>query len=83
MSDDMIFVCIFYGIPVLAALAFIFCFIAYKKECKKASGEPEKADSEKLKILKTARTVLGIISAVFLSIAIILSGLFFLFITNM
>lgn len=78
-----IIIFLIFAIPVLALLAFGILFFIYRKRKKEAGADISEAEREKLKSLKTYVLVTGVTAAVFVSVIIILGGLFFLFMTNM
>lgn len=72
-----------FAIPVAVSLFFIVSLIIYKVEKKKMSSDVNEKDSAKLKNLRTAVSVSGIISAVLITILVLLAVLFYLFMKNM
>lgn len=74
---------IFYLVPISISLFFVVTLILYLSKKKKLKESCTDEDAEKLKTLKTAFTVSGIIFAVMVGVVIVLSILFLLFMAHM
>lgn len=74
---------LFVAIPAVTLIAFILCLCFYLREKKKSDDNTDEQHREKLKDLKTACLVTGIITGIFVSALILMGIMALMIITSM